>query len=121
MKKIILSALFIVSLAITSCGGGKGADNIAPAYDAVKNKAEVSKIVELLTQDDIDFANVSPEEYAKLGICLLYVTSNDTTGGQEEVKKLKGLLNKYDKAGEDMTPQQLQEAKNCALQLVTQN
>lgn len=116
----MISAFFLLSLLLVSCGGGNGAANIAPAFEAAKNHEEVSKVVELLTQEDIDCDNLSAEEYAKLGLCILYVAGNDQTPKKEELKKLKTLCNNYDKAGSKMTEQQLREAKECAEKLLAE-
>lgn len=119
MKKLFIAGAFLLGMAVSSCGGGnEGAANIGPAFDAAKNNEGAAKVAELLTENDIDCSQLSAEDYAKLGLCLLYVNQNDTTATREEASKLKSLGNSYDKAGEAMSPQQLQEAQQAATSLL---
>lgn len=119
MKKIIWAGAFLLSIAITSCGGGnEGASNISPAFDAAKNNEGPAKVADLLTENDIDCSQLSTEEYAKLGLCLLYVNQNDSSASKQELSKLKDLTNSFDKAGESMSPEALKAAQDAALSLV---
>lgn len=117
MKKIILTGLFLISMVMISCSHAE--ENVNAAYEAVAKKEKVSKVIEILTEEDIDCKKISAENYAKLGICLLYIA--DSNPSADEMKKLNALYNGYDRAGENMSESELQEVQNCALKLVESN
>lgn len=114
MKKIFYSIFLLASFVFASCGGGNGADNIDAAVNAVTANEGAAKVVEILTQEDIDFNNLTPEQYGKLGVCLLYVSNSS----EEEMAKIKGLYKSFDKFGESLSDEQLQAARQAAMSLV---
>lgn len=114
MKHIIYSTILFVSLLFSSCGGNYQ-NNLAAATKIVSEKGNVKEVIELLTKDEIKCKDLSTEDYGKLGVCLLYVVNSDPS--KEDLGKLKDLFKNFDKAGEEMTSQELQEAQQCALKM----
>ena len=116
MKHVIYSSILFISLLLSSCGGNYQ-ENLDSATKIVSSGGNANEVIELLTKDEIKCKDLSPDEYGKLAVCLAYVMN--ARPSSEDLKKIKDLYKNFDKAGEDMSSQQLQEAKQCALQMLS--